>query len=364
MLADPARDPRRDARSSLADALCRIRDAMMANPEMVAGSRDRLDTSVMKAVPGRSWPRAAPRGLRGFAPAGRRAGEAASGRRDQDRGRRRLRPGRSAASVETLRQVGALDPAALRALAATTGRWRSTRAANRSARPWPSSSWRRWGSCWAEGRRRRSAPRGPRPACGRAPRTLSHDRHPRSNRAEPNRAAPPGHRPNGALQLPVRAPHRRDVHLPARGHGPGPLHGGVRAGHPRGLHWLGIRWDEGPGIGDEPERGAYGPYRQMQRLARYAEAAAQAAGRGQGLLLLLLAGGAGGRAQAPGGGPRAGPLQRPLRPPDRRRARRLRGRGPQAGRALPHPEIRVDRLRRHRSRPRGDRHRTPWAATW
>jgi nondiscriminating glutamyl-tRNA synthetase len=41
-----------------------------------------------------------------------------------------------------------------------------------------------------------------------------------------------------------------------------------------GLHWLGIRWDEGPAVGDEPERGDYGPYRQMQRLTRYAEAAA------------------------------------------------------------------------------------------
>jgi glutamyl-tRNA synthetase len=40
-----------------------------------------------------------------------------------------------------------------------------------------------------------------------------------------------------------------------------------------GLHWLGIRWDEGPAVGDEPERGAYGPYRQMQRMASYAEAA-------------------------------------------------------------------------------------------
>ena len=40
-----------------------------------------------------------------------------------------------------------------------------------------------------------------------------------------------------------------------------------------GLHWLGMTWDEGPGIGDEPERGAYGPYRQMPRLARYKEAA-------------------------------------------------------------------------------------------
>jgi nondiscriminating glutamyl-tRNA synthetase len=40
-----------------------------------------------------------------------------------------------------------------------------------------------------------------------------------------------------------------------------------------GLHWLGVQWDEGPGVGDEPERGSYGPYRQMERLARYAEAA-------------------------------------------------------------------------------------------
>jgi len=40
-----------------------------------------------------------------------------------------------------------------------------------------------------------------------------------------------------------------------------------------GMHWLGMTWDEGPGIGDEPERGAYGPYRQMLRMARYTEAA-------------------------------------------------------------------------------------------
>jgi nondiscriminating glutamyl-tRNA synthetase len=40
-----------------------------------------------------------------------------------------------------------------------------------------------------------------------------------------------------------------------------------------GLHWLGMEWDEGPGLGDEPDRGAYGPYRQMDRLPRYTEAA-------------------------------------------------------------------------------------------
>ena len=39
------------------------------------------------------------------------------------------------------------------------------------------------------------------------------------------------------------------------------------------LHWLGIDWDEGPAVGDLPQRGAYGPYRQMERLTAYADAA-------------------------------------------------------------------------------------------
>jgi nondiscriminating glutamyl-tRNA synthetase len=41
------------------------------------------------------------------------------------------------------------------------------------------------------------------------------------------------------------------------------------------LHWLGLTWDEGPGVAGGEERGAYGPYRQMDRLPRYAEAAEQ-----------------------------------------------------------------------------------------
>ncbi len=40
-----------------------------------------------------------------------------------------------------------------------------------------------------------------------------------------------------------------------------------------GLHWLGLTWDEGPGVAGEAARGPYGPYRQMERLPRYAEAA-------------------------------------------------------------------------------------------
>ncbi|HEY8169046.1 MAG TPA: glutamate--tRNA ligase [Candidatus Limnocylindrales bacterium] len=40
-----------------------------------------------------------------------------------------------------------------------------------------------------------------------------------------------------------------------------------------GLHWLGLEWDEGPEVAGQPARGPYGPYRQMERLPRYAEAA-------------------------------------------------------------------------------------------
>ncbi|MGH2513586.1 MAG: glutamate--tRNA ligase [Candidatus Limnocylindrales bacterium] len=36
-----------------------------------------------------------------------------------------------------------------------------------------------------------------------------------------------------------------------------------------GLRWLGLDWDEGPGLAGEPDHGPYGPYRQMERLARY-----------------------------------------------------------------------------------------------
>ena len=53
MLADPAGIPSSDPRSELAGSLTTIRDAMMANPEMVAGRHDRIDTSLMKAAPGR-----------------------------------------------------------------------------------------------------------------------------------------------------------------------------------------------------------------------------------------------------------------------------------------------------------------------
>ncbi|MGA2513861.1 MAG: asparaginase [Candidatus Limnocylindrales bacterium] len=116
LLADPAGIPVPDARSSLAAALCRIRDAMLANPEMVAGSRDRLDTSIMKAAPGRILAKGGAEGLRGFALLaghGRRAASGVAVKIEDGGGFDRAA---SAASVETLRQVGALDTAALRVL--------------------------------------------------------------------------------------------------------------------------------------------------------------------------------------------------------------------------------------------------------
>jgi len=40
-----------------------------------------------------------------------------------------------------------------------------------------------------------------------------------------------------------------------------------------GLHWLGLSWDEGPAVAGEEARGPYAPYRQMERLATYKQAA-------------------------------------------------------------------------------------------
>jgi len=116
LLADPAGIPGSDPRTGLADALTRIRDAMLANPEMVAGSRARLDTSIMKAAPGRILSKGGAEGLRGFAILPVRGGAAAAGvaLKIEDGGG--FDRASTAATVETLRQLGVLDAAALRAL--------------------------------------------------------------------------------------------------------------------------------------------------------------------------------------------------------------------------------------------------------
>ena len=126
LLADPAAVPSVDARSSLAPALTRVRDAMLANPEMVAGTRDRLDTSVMKAAPGRLVSKGGMEALRGLAVlagprpgAGAAAGESTSATgialkiEDGDGFER----GTWAATIEVLAQAGVLDAQALRMLA-------------------------------------------------------------------------------------------------------------------------------------------------------------------------------------------------------------------------------------------------------
>ena len=119
-LAAPTAVAARDSRASLGPALERVRDAMLANPEMVAGTRDRLDTSVMKAAPGRLLSKGGMEALRGLAILPGRGGDAARGAtgmavkiEDGDGYDR----GTWAASVEALRQANALEPAALRALA-------------------------------------------------------------------------------------------------------------------------------------------------------------------------------------------------------------------------------------------------------
>jgi L-asparaginase II len=121
MLADPGAVPAGDPRSALAASLTIVRDAMLANPEMVAGRHDRLDTSLMKAVPERVVSKAGMEALRAVAILpGPRSGTSEAGpsgmaiKIEDGDGYER---GTWAASVEALRQAGVVDGAALRELA-------------------------------------------------------------------------------------------------------------------------------------------------------------------------------------------------------------------------------------------------------
>jgi L-asparaginase II len=108
-------------------ALRRIRDAMMAAPDMVGGSYDNLDTQLMRRRPGRLVSKAGADGLRavGFVPlagamdpgatageTGTAAGAMAIKVEDGDLSRRAIK----AASVEALAQIGVLDERDTRAL--------------------------------------------------------------------------------------------------------------------------------------------------------------------------------------------------------------------------------------------------------
>lgn len=119
-LADPASVPASDPRASLAGSLAIVRDAMLAHPDLVAGTRDRIDTSIMKALPGRIISKGGMEALRGVAilpgPRARGHTSAASGmaiKIDDGDGFDR---GTWAASVEALSQVGALEGQPLRVL--------------------------------------------------------------------------------------------------------------------------------------------------------------------------------------------------------------------------------------------------------
>jgi L-asparaginase II len=119
-LADPGAASGSEPRASLAPAIRTVRDAMLANPELIAGTRDRLDTSVMKAGAGRLISKSGGEALRAIAIfAGPRGGGSESGPsglaiKIEDGGGH---PRASwAASVEALHQVGVLDGQALRAL--------------------------------------------------------------------------------------------------------------------------------------------------------------------------------------------------------------------------------------------------------
>jgi L-asparaginase II len=115
-LADPTGVPAGDPRAALAASLEVIRDAMLAHPEMVAGTRDRIDTSVMKALPGRIVSKGGMEALRGIAILGggrRRASGMAIKIEDGDGYERAT----WAATVEALHQSGLLEGAPLRALA-------------------------------------------------------------------------------------------------------------------------------------------------------------------------------------------------------------------------------------------------------
>ena len=120
-LADPQSVRSDDARAGLAGSVAVVRDAMLANPEMVGGTRDRLDTSVMKALPGRLVAKGGAEGLRCYAilPGPRAKGSSAApsglALKIEDGGASDRAT--SAASVEALVQAGVLDGQPLRVLA-------------------------------------------------------------------------------------------------------------------------------------------------------------------------------------------------------------------------------------------------------
>jgi L-asparaginase II len=121
MLAAPDALPAGDPRAALAPHLTAVRDAMLAHPELVAGTRERLDSALMKTAPRRVVSKSGMEALRGVGilrgPRGSSADVPASGlalKMEDGDGYDR---GTYAATVEALRQAGLLDAQATRLLA-------------------------------------------------------------------------------------------------------------------------------------------------------------------------------------------------------------------------------------------------------
>lgn len=119
-LADPEAVAASDSRRAVAEPLRIVRDAMLAHPEMVAGTHDRLDTSLMKALPDRIVSKAGMEALRGLAILpGERGGRStgASGMAIKIEDGDGYERGSWVATVEALRQAGVIEGQALRVLA-------------------------------------------------------------------------------------------------------------------------------------------------------------------------------------------------------------------------------------------------------
>jgi L-asparaginase II len=119
-LADPAAVSASDPRSAVAASLVIVRDAMLAYPELVAGTRDRIDTSIMKALPGRIISKGGMEALRGLAilpgPRARGVASPASGMAIKIEDGDGYDRGTWAATIEALGQASVLEGQSLRVL--------------------------------------------------------------------------------------------------------------------------------------------------------------------------------------------------------------------------------------------------------
>ena len=121
MLAAPDAVPGDDRRSGLAPHLATVRDAMRQYPELIGGTRERLDSALMKTVPGRVVSKSGMEALRGVGilrgPRNGTADVPASGLAIKMEDGDGYDRGTYAATVEVLSQIGILDAAAVRQLA-------------------------------------------------------------------------------------------------------------------------------------------------------------------------------------------------------------------------------------------------------